>query len=188
MIAIRNIFLFLIIGLQLVWSFSMTMNKVIPWLSIVNTSTEYVKAKFIIEKLYYHKSNTPKSPDTWEVVGITENKLPARIVYGNVYKTSNAILNEVDFYKEFQIGQQFNILIRYSLDYKNELRVINFNKNFQSESKTILWHYLIYAYGHLLVTLFFFGLRYQATFKQPVQLSYYNRPHKESCSQDTYGV
>ncbi|WP_224958137.1 hypothetical protein [Geomonas subterranea] len=144
--------MFLAIGMQFVWSFSMTMNKVVPWANVVTHVYDYVPAKFTVEKMYYKKRDLPKLPDTWEVVGAVGNNQPARIVWGSLYKPPFEVLNEDQFRLAFQEGQQFDVLINRSLDYKDSTRVINYRPDFPAGAKAVLGRCLVYAYGNLAVT------------------------------------
>jgi len=104
-----SIIVFLVVGMQFVWSFSMTMNSVVPWIKIIRDADKYMPAKFEVEKAYFHKSNLAKYPDTWEVIGKVNNAEPARIVSGGHYYVDTVFSNENDFTQLFPVGRQLLI-------------------------------------------------------------------------------
>ncbi|MCM0083313.1 hypothetical protein L4X63_17135 [Geomonas sp. Red32] len=147
--------MFMLIGMQFVYSFVMTMNQVVPWLRVLSHASEYAPDKFRVERMYYHKNNAPKQSDMWEVVGKVRNNQPARIVKCGLYYPPHTVLNEDDLHALFKEGQSIDVLIRYSLDYDSSTRIINFRQDLPSRSVAIFTRCLLYSYGNLVVTTFF---------------------------------
>lgn len=146
--AVGSVLLLLLLGLPFPWAFSMTMNRVIPSITIHKNSSGYTSAMFVVEKTYYNPGKTGKY-GSWSADGLVNDSIPTTIGSGGHYNYGDQIKDDADLSARFPAGKRLEIL--FNPNAPRGQQVLNLRENFPAYAAGRIKFWILLAYGPLVI-------------------------------------
>jgi hypothetical protein len=147
------LFCLLILGMPIPWAFSLTVNRVLPWIEISKTSDKYTVATFTVEKAFYNPGRGPKgSRSSWSVHGLIDTNTPAKFFSGDHFYTGKIYTDAQELEAEFPSGKKIVVLYNQGAKASSSLRILNYNKNLSDAAAHGVVKICLFAYGPLVLS------------------------------------
>lgn len=148
-VALRSMFIFVVLGFSIPWAIVITASGVVPWIEISGSADGYRSAKFVVEKAYYN----PGRSASWSVLGQIDGTVKAEISSSGQFNIGGTLKDAYDLDARFPSGKVLDVLFNKSIS-SRELEILNIRDNLSVEAELKVRKYMLIAYAPVVIVIF----------------------------------